>query len=85
MKVAANPFNPAYQCMFENGYTEIFEGKPNVILTFGVHVRALLTAISKNEQSLKYMIQLQSLDDDTLTGVTSICRKTYEYVINKEE
>ena len=46
MKVAANPLNPAYQCVFENEYTEIFEGKPNakylhLAFAFEIHLMRL--------------------------------------------
>ena len=46
MKVAANPLNPAYQCIFENEYTAVFEGKPNTITPFGMRIQDPLDEIA---------------------------------------
>ena len=46
IKVAANPGNPAYKCVFEPDYVGLFERKPNAIPTFGIRIQEQLQELS---------------------------------------
>ena len=48
-KLRFNPGNPAYKCVFEPLYAELFDLKPNTIPSFGIRIQPLITDSHLND------------------------------------
>ena len=52
IKVAANPTNPAYDCIFNPNYVRLFINKPNVIPPIGIRLLEPLRSINFNPNNI---------------------------------
>ncbi|MEE8152293.1 MAG: ribonuclease H family protein, partial [candidate division NC10 bacterium] len=55
-KVASNPDNPAYECIFHPNYVDLFEKKPSAIPTFGIRIQENMSMLDnfKPEKIAKF-------------------------------
>ena len=52
IRLAENPSNPAHEVIFPPKYTDLYESKPNYIMSFGVRILPLLESAKINPKNI---------------------------------